>query len=303
MNKKSDVARLSILSNTILIVLKLVVGLMTGAVSIISEAIHSLMDLAASAIAYFAVRFSDKPPDLDHPYGHEKVENISGVVEAVLIIVASFFIVKQAVHKLLYHSAVESIGLGFGVMAISAIVNWIVSRKLYKVARSEESVALEADALHLKTDVYTSLGVAAGLGILWITGLNALDPIVAILIALFILKEAYGMLVRAFGPLIDTKLSDEDIEAVNQVMEKYRTVFVDFHELRTRRAGKIKHIDLHLTTPQKMTIKEFHDYCDVIEKDIEQKIKNTKVLIHAEPCDDNCTICTKVRDCNDSNKP
>lgn len=303
MNHKSKVAALSILSNTSLIVMKLIVGMMTGAVSIISEAIHSLMDLAAAVIAFFSVSISDKPPDKEHPFGHDKVENISGVIEAILIIVASFFIIKQAVYKMLHNSPIESVGIGFAVMVVSALVNVAVSRKLYRVARAEDSVALEADALHLKADVYTSLGVALGLAILWVSGKQWLDPIVAIIIALMILKEAYGMLLRAFGPLIDEKLSDDEIETVRRTIEKYRSIFVDFHELRTRRAGKIKHIDLHLTTPQQMTIKEFHDYCDIIEHDIEMQMQHTKVLIHAEPCDKKCALCKKDFACSDQKHP
>lgn len=173
MNAKVSIARLSILSNTLLIILKLAVGLISGSVSIISEAIHSSMDLLAAIIAFLSVRVSDNPPDSRHPYGHGKIENISGVIEALLIFMAAIWIIIEAVKKLLGEKIeLEAIGLGSLIMLISAIINAIVSKRLYKVARETNSVALEADALHLKTDVYTSLGVALGLGLIMVTGLT-----------------------------------------------------------------------------------------------------------------------------------
>jgi cation diffusion facilitator family transporter len=264
---------------------------MSGSVSIISEAIHSTMDLAASIIAYVSVKLSDRPPDKGHPYGHQKIENISGVAEAILIIIASFFIIREAVKKLIHHEHITMAGWGCAVMLISAGVNIIVSKQLYKISKEEESVALEADALHLKADVYTSLGVAFGLLILWITGLYYLDPIVAIIVAVFILKEAFEMLKSAYTPLIDSQLTDQEIQQVKTVLKKYNNVFTGFHALRTRRAGKIKHIDLHLNAPKNMTIKEYHQNCDLIEKDIENTLKNTSVLVHIEPCQDDCIEC------------
>jgi cation diffusion facilitator family transporter len=182
MNKKVKIARLSIASNTFLIVIKLIVGLLSGSVSIISEAIHSSMDLLAAIIAFFAVKISDTPADKEHPYGHGKYENVSGVIEAFLIIIASFWIIIEAVKKIFDHTPIESVGMGFIVMFISAAVNFVVSRKLYKVAKATESIALEADALHLKTDIYTSAGVGVGLLLIWITGATFLDPLVAMLV-------------------------------------------------------------------------------------------------------------------------
>jgi len=184
MNAKVSIARLSILSNSFLIVLKLAVGFISGSVSIISEAIHSSMDLIAAVIAFFSVKVSDTPPDSRHPYGHGKVENISGVIEALLIFIAAIWIIIEGVKKLLSNDIkLESIGIGSAVMLVSAVLNAFVSGRLYKVARETKSVALEADALHLKTDVYTSLGVAVGLGLIMLTGINWLDPVVAILVA------------------------------------------------------------------------------------------------------------------------
>lgn len=301
MSNKIKVARLSIYSNTILILLKLIVGLISGSVSIISEAIHSTMDLLAAIIAFFSVKASEKPADEEHPYGHGKYENVSGVIEALLIFVAAIWIIVESVKKLLHPEGIGSIGIGFIVMFISAFVNHIVSRKLYKVAKEEDSIALEADALHLKADVYTSLGVGGGLLLIWITGLNFLDPVVAILVAIFILKEAYHLLMSAFAPLLDVKLSEEEIKIITEQINKHNSVYCDYHNLRTRKSGRTKYIDLHLVFPENMTVKVAHDLCDVIENDIEKLLPNTEILIHIESCKKTCTDCkTKNNDgyCN-----
>ena len=284
MNVKSRTAALSIISNTVLIVLKIITGVLTGSVSIVSEAIHSTVDLFASVIAFISVRIADTPPDEDHPYGHEKVENISGVIEAILVFGASALIIYSAVTKLINGSKVADIGLGFIVMFVSAGVNTLVARRLYKVAKEEDSVALEADALHLKADVYTSLGVGAGLLLIWLTGLTFLDPIVAIVIALLILRESWEMMINAFRPLIDTRIHPDDIEKIKQSISRHSNVCVDIHEIRTRKSGKITHVDFHLTVPDDMTVKEAHGICDEIEREIGRKIRHSKVLIHTESC-------------------
>jgi cation diffusion facilitator family transporter len=281
MNAKVNIARLSILSNTCLIVMKVVVGLISGSVSIISEAIHSSMDLIAAIIAFFSVKVSDNPPDSRHPYGHGKVENISGVIEALLIFVAAVWIIVEAVKKLLGEKIeLDSIAIGSVVMLISAIVNIIVSRKLFKVARETKSVALEADALHLKTDVYTSLGVAVGLGLIIITGINWFDPVIAILVALFIIRESYVLLKRAFTPLLDEAWENNDIDDLEKTLND---LHVNYHELRTRIAGNYRFIDLHIDVPKDLSVENAHKYCDMIEQKLTAKFENLNVTIHVEP--------------------
>jgi cation diffusion facilitator family transporter len=282
MNKKVRIARLSIISNSGLIVIKLAVGIVSGSISIISEAIHSFMDLLAAIIAFFSVRISDTPADERHPYGHGKFENISGVVEALLIFVAAFWIIYEAVKKMIHPQEVGKLGIGAGVMAISAIVNLIVSRKLYKVARETESIALEADALHLKTDVYTSAGVAAGLLLIWVTDLHVLDPIVAIAVALLILKESWSLFSRAYAPLLDVSLPENQVEEIKQLIGKKCPDNASFHDLRTRKAGNYKYIDFHLNLSGSMSVEEAHSICDSIEEEIKKHIRNAEVQIHVE---------------------
>lgn len=281
MNEKIKVARLSILSNSLLIVLKLIVGCISGSVSIISEAIHSAMDLVAAIIAFFSVKVSDTPPDSRHNYGHGKIENISGVIEALLIFVAAIWIIIEAVKKLTGDAIrLDSIGLGSVVMLTAAILNTVVSRKLYKVAIQTNSVALEADALHLKTDVYTSLGVGAGLGLIIITGLTWLDPVVAIFVALFIIRESYNLLRKAFLPLIDEAWKEEEIA---ELRDSLGSMKVSYHELRTRIAGNYRFIDLHIEIPGEVSVIDAHNYCDFIENELKRKYDNLNVTIHVEP--------------------
>ncbi len=296
MKEKKNIALLSVASNTILIALKLIVGVMTGSVSVISEAVHSATDWLAAVIAFTAVKISAMPPDDNHPYGHEKIENVSGVIEGLLIIGAAFWIMFESVKKLISGHFVSGAGWGFGVMLISAAVNIFVSKKLYKVARAEDSMALEADALHLKADVYTSLGVAAGLFLLWVTNLHFLDPLVAILVAVFILKEAVVLTRNAFEPLMDARLSDEDLSVVKDVLKSCEDKFVDVHNLRTRKSGKIRYIDFHMTMCKQISLEDANKISSEVEADIKNKIPNCEILIHLDPCkDDNNPKCMVKR--------
>ncbi|MFL0194534.1 cation diffusion facilitator family transporter [Clostridium sp. WILCCON 0269] len=291
MEEKVKAARLSIFSNTSLIIIKLIVGLITGSVSIISEAIHSTMDLAASIIAFFSVKISSKPADREHPYGHGKFENVSGVIEAMLILVASLWIIIESVGKILNKQEMFSSNVGFLIMFLSAGINYLVSRKLYETSKKVDSIALEADALHLKTDVYTSLGVGLGLFFIWLTNFYFLDPLIAILVAVFILKEAFVLLKTAFNPLLDVKLCDTEIDTITKTLSKYNLGYCNFHKLRTRKSGNKRYIDLHLVFPQDMSVKDAHDICDKIETEIEHSLKNTESMIHLESCNNNCENC------------
>jgi cation diffusion facilitator family transporter len=239
------------------------------------------MDLMAAIIAFFSVRVSDNPPDSRHPYGHGKVENMSGVIEAVLILFAAMWIIIEAIKKLTGGPyELESIGIGSVVMLLSAVVNIIVSKMLYKVARETHSMALEADALHLKTDVYTSLGVAVGLGLIILTGIHWLDPIVAILVALLILRESYLLLRKAFLPLLDEAWDDNEVKDLEI---KLGEMEVKYHELRTRIAGNYRFLDLHVEIPKEQSVESAHEYCDKIEIELLKRFENLNVTIHVEP--------------------
>ncbi len=277
---KTKTARLSVISNSLLIAMKLGVGIITGSVSIISEAIHSSIDLVAAIIAFFAVRISGKPSDERHPFGHGKMENVSGVIEALLIFAASAWIIYEAVGRFIHPGETEALGLGVVVMAISAVVNTIVSRRLYKVARLTDSVALEADALHLKTDVITSAGVALGLALIWITGWHVLDPVIALAVAVIIIYESWMLLRKAFSPLLDTALSGAELEKLTGILTE---MGISYHDLRTRAAGHQRFVEFHLDVPPHETIETIHLLCDMIEQRLESEFREINVVIHPEP--------------------
>lgn len=283
LDRKARIALLSIASNTVLIIFKVVAGILSGSVSIISEAIHSGMDLAASLIAFLSVKQSGKPADRKHPYGHGKIENVSGIAEGLLIFVAAVMIIVEAYKKIFNPVEIEQTSVAIAVMLIAALINFGVSKKLYKVAKEEDSMALEADALHLKTDVYTSLGVGLGLLLIKFTGFVILDPIVAIVVALLIVKEAWALCSNAMGFLIDKKLPDKEEAEIEKIIQTHSTQFVEYHKLKTRQSGNMKHIDFHIVVDSHLTVRETHDIIGSIKKDMSDKFKNTRVSIHVDP--------------------
>ena len=288
MSLKSNTARLSIWSNITLIILNTIVGLISGSVSILSEAIHTLIDLMAAVMAFYSIKIADKPADEDHPFGHGKFENISGVVEALLIFGASGWIIFNAVNRLIKGEQLlndQGLTLGFIVMMISSLINLIVSRRMYKVAKETDSIALKADALHLSTHVYTSLGVGISLAVIYFTGWHFLDPIAAIVVASYILKEAFEILIEAFKPLADAALPREEIQLIQKTIQENQGPAVDFHMLRTRKAGSYREVDFHLEVPEDMTVKDSHALCDRIEHRLQEKLPQIKVTIHVEPAE------------------
>ena len=294
--EKIKAARLSIVSNSALVLLKLFIGILMGSVAVLSEAIHSGLDLFASMIAYYAVGKAGKPADERHPYGHGKWENVSGVVEAVLIFAAAAYIIYEAALRLSKGSEIEHLGWGTAVMAASALVNWFVSRYLFRVSQKTGSVALEADAWHLRADVYTSVGVLLGLGLIAITKITIFDSIAAIAVALLIIKSSIELTMSAMGDIFDVRLPAEDEAKIRDVLARHEGDCIGFHRLRSRKSGSMKFIDLHLVVPRKWSIEEAHQLSDRIEDEIRQSMPNTQVIIHVDPCNKSlqpCTTCLK----------
>ncbi|MEI7817707.1 MAG: cation diffusion facilitator family transporter [Desulfuromonadales bacterium] len=290
--EKTRAAQLSIFSNCVLIIIKLTAGIMMQSVSVISEAVHSGIDLIAAIIAWFAVRESGKPADDEHHFGHGKIENVAGTIEAVLIFGAALYIIWDAVQKLIKGGVeLENLGVGAVVMGISALANYLVSRHLLNVAIKTDSVALEADAMHLRTDVYTSVGVLAGLAAIKLTGIAILDPIVAIAVACLILKAAYDLTRNAFFHILDIKLPDDEEAVIHAVMQEHSRHFLEYHKLRTRKSGHIRHIDMHLVVPKLMTVEIGHKLSHQISADIEKRLAHSHILVHIEPCIGLCDSC------------
>ena len=294
--KKKLVASLSIISNIILTVLKIVAGIFSGSLSIISEAIHSCSDFAASILTFFSVLKSSKPADDDHPYGHGKYEDMAGFIEGILIILASLFIIYEAVKKIIHIQNVEMENtLGIIVMSIAVVMNFIVSSLLFKVAKESNSISLYADGEHLRTDIFSSLGVLIGLVLIKVTGYAVLDPIIALLVAAIIYRTGYSISKRAIKRLLDYSLPDDDIDKIKAVTDKFSdSVKLKENSIKARQVGPSTDIDLILQFPNSTTICECHKICDEIEKQIKEIFINSSISIHAEPdcyklkCENNC---------------
>jgi cation diffusion facilitator family transporter len=287
--EKKRIAWLSVASNTVLTVGKLIAGFVTGSVSILSEAAHSAIDLIAAGIATFSVHVSDRPPDHTHPYGHEKIENVSGVIEGLLIFLAAVWIIYEAVDKLVHGADLKYLGHGLMVMGISGIMNLVVATILKKSSIQNRSVALEADAAHLYADVYTSAGVFLGLAVItaasrfFKSDLAWLDPVIAIGVAVLILATAYRITRKSFFPLLDSSASPVEIAKIEGVMKEFGSNGVDFHKLRTRRAGGSLYVDLHMGFKPGMSLEQGHDLSHTLTAQIEEALPGTKVLAHLEP--------------------
>jgi cation diffusion facilitator family transporter len=285
--KRSRAAAVSIFSNTALIALKVVAGIVTGSVAIITEAIHSSVDLAASFIAYFSVRQAETPADADHRYGHEKFENVAAAAEGVLILIGSGVIVYAAIRSLVLGPELESLGFGIAVVAFATVVNLVVSAWLYRQAHLAQSPALESDAAHLRTDAYTSAGVLAGLGLAQITGWHWLDPAVAIVIAGAIVVTGLRIVARSWGVLVDEALPSAEQEAIRKAIEAFADQgIVGYHQLRTRRAGARRYVDLHVQFRSGTSLEDAHGTAHRLQNEIERRLPGgTDVLIHLEPAD------------------
>ncbi len=281
--RKSRAARLSVGCNALLVLLKLTVGIVTGSVGILAEAMHSATDLLAATIAYLSVRVSDTPPDDDHPYGHGKIESMSGLAEALLIVAAALVIVYEAARKLgAPGKPVPYVGLGLGVMALSATATALLSRHLKRVARETDSLALEADARHLRTDIVTSLGVGAGLLLVRLTGKPWLDPAAALIVSALILHTGYKLAYDAMQPLLDARLPVEEEARIQEVLETHAGV-LSYHKLRTRKAGSQRHIDVHVQIDDNSTLLEAHALTEELEDSIRAVLSGVVINIHIEP--------------------
>ena len=282
-SEKKFAAGLSITSNAFIIITKLIAGMVSGSISIISEAIHSLSDFLASVLTFFAVTRSAEPADKEHPFGHGKYEDMSGFIEGGLIIFAGCFIIFESANKLIkgYTLQTESM-LGIYVIAFAVVANFAVSRYLFYVAKKSDSVSLLADAEHLSTDIFSSLGVLVGLVLIKITGIAALDPIVALIVAVIILKTGFTISKETLNNLLDGSLPQDDIKKIETIL-KSNKVIKGFKNIKGRKSGQYKDIELTLLFNPDMKISCAHSICDQIESEIKKELGNVSTIIHAEP--------------------
>jgi cation diffusion facilitator family transporter len=283
---KARAAALSIASNASLIALKVVAGVVTGSIAIITEAVHSSIDLIASVVAFLSVRLADEPADESHPYGHEKVENLAAAIEGMLILVGAGIIVFESARRLVSPPEVDSLGLGIGVVGLSGVANVAVSGYLYRQARLTDSPALEGDAAHLRTDAMTSFGVLVALVLVELTGIQALDPITALAVAVAIVYAGVRILTRSSRVLVDEALPAHELEAVRSAIDEYGgEEVVGFHKLRARRGGSRRYVDLHVQFRDGTSLKRAHAVSHELEREIRRRLHGADVLIHLEPED------------------
>jgi cation diffusion facilitator family transporter len=283
---RSRAAAVSIVSNTLLIALKVAAGILTGSVAILTEALHSGIDLLASLIAFFSVRRAEEPADASHRYGHEKFENAAAAAEGMLILAGSAVIVYAAVRSLVAGPELENLGIGIVVIGFASVANLAVSSWLFRKARETSSPALEGDAAHLRTDAYTSIGVLVGLALVSVTGEHWLDPVVALLIAGAIVITGVRITMGSLRVLVDEALPDDELRSIRECIEAFgdRGV-VGYHQLRTRQAGSRRYVDLHVQFRSGTSLEDAHRIGHELQHAIQHEIDRADVLIHLEPED------------------
>jgi cation diffusion facilitator family transporter len=280
-----SVTRLAVASNTALTVGKVVAGVAMSSAAVVAEGIHSGVDLVAALMAFWAVRRARRPADADHAFGHGKYDALSGAVEGLLIFGAAFFIIVEGCRKISAGGEVEKLGLGAAVMAASALINFVVSARLFAVARRTSSVAVEADGHHLRTDVWTSLGVLVGIGLIKLTGIHFLDPLAAFVVAALILFTAWRITRKSFGDLLDRRLPAEEEKRIAEIIKKDHPHWLEYHRLRTRRAGGQRHVDLHLVTCRDIPLELAHSLTEDLEDDIRREFPGAEIVTHVEACE------------------
>ena len=285
MDKRARIVLFSACYNAFLLVAKLVSGLVTGSVGVLSEAVNSATDLVASLVALFAVRRSAVPPDETHHYGHGRFENLAGVFEGIVLVGVGAYVVYKALDGILYGVEVGFLGLGVGIMLFSAVANFFVSRWLIRKSRENDSRAIEAEGYNLRSDVWAEGGVAVGLVAAWATGWTVLDPVIALCMGGLILFTAFRLISGSTRVLLDESLPEGELEMIESAIEsevENEDAVRGFHKLRARKSGPQRHVDFHLQLRAETTLGEAHKISDGLEERIRRSLPNTDVLIHLE---------------------
>ncbi len=275
-----------------LILLKVIAGWISGSISVFAQAADSFLDLFAGVVTFFAVRIATKPADEEHPFGHGKVEDMAGMVQGVLLFIAAGLIIYSSVQRIINKTPIELAEAGMVAMVVSMVASILLSRHLLKVSRATGSVVLEANARNITGDIYSTAAVLVGLLVVRLTGLSILDPIIAIGIAIYIAKIAYDAINKPLLGLVDASLPHSEQAVIKSCLAEQGSRVVGFHELRTRRSGNQRYIDLHLVMAKGVSLEQAHQVCDLLEVDIRARLPRTNVTIHVEPCDGKCKYCS-----------
>jgi cation diffusion facilitator family transporter len=281
-------ARFSLASAIALASLKFAVGIVSGSLGVLSSAFDSLADIFMSAVNLISIRKSMDPADKTHPYGHGKVETLATVLQALVIGGTGIWVIREGIHRLVARRVPESADAGIVVMGIALAASWYISRRIRRAGEETGSSALVADSLHFATDVYTNAGILGSLLLFRVTGWAWLDPGVALLVGAYILIAAGRLLLEAVHDLMDRGLPEEDVERVRRIIDDHRPMVVDFHALRTRRSGSVKHIDFHVVVCREYKLEDAHRVADHLEKEVRQALGNANVVTHVDPCEIEC---------------
>lgn len=284
-------AWLSVMAAILTIGLKLSAYFLTGSVSMLSDALESLVNLATAIGALIALTIAARPPDEDHPFGHDKIEYFSSGFEGALILFAAFSIALPSIQRLLDPQPLEQIGVGLLITLFAAAINFGVAQVLFRVAKTRQSITLQADAQHLMTDVWTSGGIVVGVALVALSGWTWLDPVIALLVALNILRSGLMLLQRSFAGLMDTAISPEDCIQVEAILQRYEQVQgIAYHALRTRQSGPRRFISVHILVPPDWTVAQGHQLLDEIEDAIRLALPHAIIGTHLEPLGDPASI-------------
>lgn len=270
----------------ITLLLKFGAYLLTGSIALFSDAAESLVNLSAALITWLALQIAAHPADMVHTYGHDKAEYLSSGTEGTMILAAAGFIAYESIGRLLHPAPLHDLSWGLGITFSAALINWTVARVLLRAAQRHDSIALEGDARHLLTDVWTSVGVIVGLGAAWATGSYWLDPAIALLVAANIVVSGVGLVRRSLGGLMDKALPPEELQAIQTILDKYTGDGATYHQLRTRKSGPQRFIDLHLLVPGRWTVQQTHDLSEAAEAEIRRTLGQASIIIHFEPLED-----------------
>jgi cation diffusion facilitator family transporter len=277
---------IAIAAAVVTIGLKGAAWLITGSVGLLADAAESLVNLAAAFVALIVIRWAGQPADEDHAYGHDKADYLSAGAEGTMIIVAAIVIGVSAVERLINPVALDSVGIGLAVTGVATVINLVVARTLIKVGRAETSMTLQADGRHLMTDVFTSVGVILGVALVAITGIERLDPIIALIVAVNIVATGVVLVRSALSGLLDKALEPGEIDEIEKVLDRYREQGISFHALRTRRAAHRAFISIHVLVHGDWTVKRGHDTAEQIERDLRELFEVATVFTHLEPIED-----------------
>jgi cation diffusion facilitator family transporter len=292
-------AWLSIAAAIATILLKGMAWRMTGSVGLLSDAIESFVNLAGAIMALWMLTLAALPADDDHAHGHGKAEYFSSAFEGFLILLAAVSIGYTAIERLMNPQPLEAVAAGLLVSVVASVINFATARTLMRVGRTHNSITLEADAHHLMTDVWTSVGVIVGVGLVWLTGWLWLDPAIALLVAANIIWTGWQLMQRSAAGLMDVSLPAEQLAQVDTLLTGYREQGLEFHALRTRQAGSRVFVTLHVLVPGNWTVQHGHDWSERIEADIRNALPHAHVTTHLEPIEDPVSMVDQKLDRSD----